>query len=320
MRKTALITGIAGQDGKYLCKHLKGLNYNIYGIDTQNYSNSDLKEYGISQIHQVDISRIKTVGDIIADLKPDEIYNLAAVHRTEHQDKKLSLDSMESINAISVVNMLRACTSNIPNVRFFQAGSSEMFGNSFENDGMQRVDTPMNPITSYGKTKQMAYDAVIKYRKDYGLFACNGILYNHESPYRHERFVTTKIVKTAIKIKKGLEDKLELGDLSTGRDWGHAKDYVRAMHLILSHQQPSDWIISTGETRTIKQVCEYVFGKMNLDYKDYVFEQKGFARDEYNKIPCGDATVTNNILKWETHYSFYDMLDEMINYWNKGIG
>ena len=320
MRKTALITGIAGQDGKYLCKYLKALNYSIYGIDTCSYSNSELKEYGITQVHQVDISRNLPVGDIISDLKPDEIYNLAAAHRTAHQDKKLSASSMVNINAISVVNMLRVCAQKVPNVKFFQAGSSEMFGNSFDHDGMQRVDTPMNPVTSYGKAKQKAHEAVIEYRKNYGLFACNGILYNHESPYRHERFVTTKVVKTAVKIKKGLEGRLELGDLSAGRDWGHAKDYVRAMHLILAHRQPSDWIIATGQTSTIREVCEYVFGKLNLDYRDYVEEKQKLTRDEYLKIPCGDPGRTKDVLKWEMDYNLHSTLDEMLDYWNKRIG
>jgi|TARA_R100000951_G_scaffold8773_1_gene7934 GDPmannose 4,6-dehydratase len=319
MKKTALITGITGQDGKYLCEYLKKMNYNVYGVDVQGYSNKELKYHGISTIYQVDISRVRLIHDIINQVKPDEIYNLAAVHRIEHQDKKLSPESMKAINAVSTVNMLRTCAMNLPNVKFFQAGSSEMFGNSFDDDGLQRTTTTMNPITEYGKTKCMAYDAVVEHRNKYGLFACNGILYNHESPYRKEKFVTTKIIKTAIKIKKGLENELRLSNLEAGRDWGHAKDYVRAMHSILTHGNPSDWIISTGQASTIREVCRHVFDKLGLNYEQYVVEDVNLSRNEYKRIPCGDPSITEKELKWEREYDLYKMLDEILEYWLERI-
>ena len=204
-----------------------------------------------------------------------------------------------------------------PHAKFYQASSSEMFGNKLDEDGFQREDTPMHPVSPYGCAKLFAYSSVRYYRRAFKLFACNGILFNHESPRRGSNFVTNKIVQGAVNIKKGLQDKLELGNMDSHRDWGHSKDYVRAMHAILNHTEPDDFVISTGITHSIRDLCKYTFGKLDLDYKDYVVQNPKYMRPEELKYLKGDSTKARTTLKWEPEYTFETLLDEMVEFWMK---
>ena len=190
-----------------------------------------------------------------------------------------------------------------------------MFGNSVDEDGFQRETTRMTPVSPYGCSKVFGYNIVRNYRNAYNLHACNGILFNHESPRRGSNFVTNKVVKTAVRIKLGLEDNLELGNMDSYRDWGHSKDYVRAMHLIINNEVPEDFVVSTMQTHSVREMVEYVFGKLDLDYNQYVTQGVKFLRPEELKYLKGDSTKIRTNLKWEPEYTFETMLDEMIEYW-----
>jgi GDPmannose 4,6-dehydratase len=190
-----------------------------------------------------------------------------------------------------------------------------MFGNSVDEDGFQRETTRMTPVSPYGCSKVFAYNIVKNYRNAYNLHASNGILFNHESPRRGSNFVTNKVVKTAVRIKLGLEDKLELGNMDSYRDWGHSKDYVKAMHLIINNELPEDFVVSTMQTHSVREMVEYVFGKLDLDYNQYVSQNLKFLRPEELKYLKGDSTKIRTQLGWKPEYTFETMLDEMIEYW-----
>jgi len=222
-------------------------------------------------------------------------------------------------NALGVLNLLEVYRSLCPEAKFYQASSSEMFGNSVDPDGVQRLTTPMNPVSPYGCAKVLAYNLVRHYRHAYGLHACNGILFNHESPRRGTNFVTNKVVKTAVEIKKGLRDKLELGNLDSYRDWGHSKDYVRAMHTITNHETPDEWIVATGKTHSVRDLCEYVFKKLGMNYQDYVVQNPKYMRPEELKYLKGDSQRTRDVLGWKPEYTFESMLEEMIQRWMEEI-
>jgi len=322
--KKALITGINGQDGSYLSEYLLGLGYEVHGIlrrhsVTENQNSRLVK-------HSVD-DRIKTYyGDltdhlsltrIINQVMPDEIYNLGAMSHV-----RVSFDMPAftiQTNALGVLNMLETYRMFCPHAKFYQASSSEMFGNSVDDDGVQRLSTPMNPVSPYGCSKVLAYNLVRHYRQAYGLHACNGILFNHESPRRGSNFVTNKVVKGAVSIKKGLADKLELGNMDSYRDWGHSKDYVRAMHMIINHDTPEEFIVATGETHSVRDLCDKVFSKLDLDYRKYVTQNKKYMRPEELKYLKGDASKAKNILGWNPEYTFDTMIDEMILRWENEL-
>jgi GDPmannose 4,6-dehydratase len=189
-----------------------------------------------------------------------------------------------------------------------------MFGSSVDEDGFQRETTKMTPVSPYGCTKVFGYNIVRNYRNAYNLFASNGILFNHESPRRGSNFVTNKVVKAAVEIKLGLTDKLELGNLDAYRDWGHSKDYVRAMHLILQQPEPNDYVVATGVTHSVREMCDYVFTKLGLDYKDYVIQNQKFLRPEELKYLKGDSSRIR-ALGWEPEYTFETLMDDMIEHW-----
>jgi GDPmannose 4,6-dehydratase len=201
----------------------------------------------------------------------------------------------------------------------YQASSSEMFGNNIDEDGYQRESTPLDPVSPYGCAKVFGHNLVKNYRNSYGLFAVNGILFNHESPRRGTNFVTNKVVKEAVKIKKGLSKSLKLGNLYSSRDWGHAKDYVKAMWLMLQQDEPDDFVCSTGVSHTVQDLVEYVFDKLDLDWKKYVTQDEKFLRPEELDVLKGDCSKAKNILGWEHEYTFETMLDEMIEYQLKEI-
>ena len=257
--KRALITGINGQDGSYLSEYLLSLGYEVHGIvrrhSVAENQNHRLVKHGSSDkvhTHYGDLLDYPSLVRIMTKVMPDEIYNLGAM---SHVRVSFDMPSFTiQTNALGVLNMLEVYRTICPIAKFYQASSSEMFGNSVDEDGVQRLTTPMNPVSPYGCSKVMGYNLVRHYRHAYKLHACNGILFNHESPRRGTNFVTNKVVRGAVAIKKGLENKLELGNMDSYRDWGHSKDYVRAMHMIINHSSPEEFIVSTGETHSVRDV------------------------------------------------------------------
>ena len=213
--------------------------------------------------------------------------------------------------------MLESLRFNSPKSKFYQASSSEMFGRSVDKNGYQRETTKFEPTSPYGCAKVFAFNLVKHYRHAYKLFCANGILFNHESPRRGSNFVTNKVIKSAVEIKLGIKKKLFLGNLDSFRDWGHSKDYIRAMYLILKHNKPDDFVIATGHTRSIRQLCEVVFNNLNLDYKKYVRQQKKFLRPEELKYLKGDSSKARKVLKWKPEISFEQMIHEMTDFWIK---
>jgi GDPmannose 4,6-dehydratase len=211
--------------------------------------------------------------------------------------------------------MLEAIRVYEPKIKMYQASSSEMFGNSIDADGFQRESTPMNPVSPYGCAKVFSYNICKNYRNSYGLFVSNGILFNHESPRRGVNFVTNKVVKTAVEIKLGLSKELVLGNLNASRDWGHAKDYVRAMWLILQQKEPDDFVCATGVSHTVLELVQHVFGKLSMDWRPYVRIDTKFFRPEELEDLKGDSSKLRTKTGWEPTYSFETMLDEMIDYW-----
>lgn len=322
MKKKALITGITGQDGSYLTEYLLELGYDVYGI-VRRHSVPENQSSRLQHINE-NITRIYgdltdewSVAKVITEVQPDEIYNLAAMSHV-----RISFDMPAftiKTNSLGVLNMLESYRLFCPKAKFYQASSSEMFGNSIDVDGVQRLTTPMTPVSPYGCSKVMGFNLTRHYRDAYKLHACNGILFNHESPRRGTNFVTNKVVKTAVEIKKGLTNRLELGNLDSSRDWGHSYDYVRAMHLLLNNETPRDWVVATGESHTVRDLCKYVFESLNLNYEDYVIQNQKFLRPEELKYLKGDSTDIRQQLGWTPKYTFESMLDEMIEYWMQEI-
>lgn len=322
MTKRALITGITGQDGSYLSEYLLELGYEVFGMVRRH----SVAENQSSRLLDIDNRITRIYGDltdewsitkILSEVKPDEIYNLAAMSHV-----RISFDMPAftiKTNGLGVLNMLETYRQILPTAKFYQASSSEMFGNSIDPDGVQRLTTPMTPVSPYGCSKVLGFNLTRHYRDAYKLHACNGILFNHESPRRGTNFVTNKVVKTAVEIKKGLTDRLELGNLDSSRDWGHSYDYVRAMHLIVNHDQARDWVVATGESRTVRELCEYTFSALGLNYQDYVVQNQKFIRPEELRYLKGDSSEIRSILGWKPKYTFETMLDEMIGHWDSRI-
>jgi GDPmannose 4,6-dehydratase len=320
--KKALITGIAGQDGSYLAEYLLGLGYEVHGIVRRN-STPEHQSSRLDQnlpglfTHYGDLLDISSLNKVILEIKPDEIYNLAAQSHV-----RISFDIPQftaQTNSVGVLNMLEAFRQSAPSAKFYQASSSEMFGSSVDDDGYQRETTPFNPVSPYGCSKVFGYNICRNYRNAYGLFIVNGILFNHESPRRGSNFVTNKVVKTAVEIKKGLRDKLELGNMDSFRDWGHSKDYVRAMHMIINHDSPDDFVVSTGKTHSVREMTDYVFSKLGMDYKDYVVQNPKYIRPEELKYLKGDCSKLKNTFNWIPEYDFEALMDDMIDFWMKTI-
>jgi len=318
MNKKAFITGIGGQDGSYLAEYLIELGYEVYGIIRRN----SIAENQQSRIEDIrnginvfygDLLDQGSLDRLLSDIKPDEIYNLAAQShvRVSYDIPQFTVQT----NALGVLNILESYRRVCPEAKFYQASSSEMFGSSVDSDGFQRETTIMNPVSPYGCSKVFGYNIVRNYRNAYKLHATNGILFNHESPRRGTNFVTNKVVKTAVEIKLGLADKLVLGNLDSYRDWGHSKDYVRAMHKIINHTKPDDFVVSTMVTHSVREMVEYVFDKLDLDLNKYVSQDKKFLRSEELEYLKGDSTKIRETLGWTPTYTFETMLDEMIEYW-----
>lgn len=321
-KKVALITGIAGQDGSYLSEYLLSLDYEVHGV-VRRHSVAENQSFRLNKLqdnittHYGDLLDYPSLNRIVSKVKPDEIYNLGAM---SHVRVSFDMPSFTiKTNALGVLHMLEVYRTICPKAKFYQASSSEMFGNMVDDDGVQRLTTPMNPVSPYGCAKVMGYNLVRHYRHAYKLHACNGILFNHESPRRGSNFVTNKVVKGAVSIKKGLQQKLELGNMDSFRDWGHSKDYVRAMHMIVNHHTPDEFIVATGETHSVRNLCEVVFNKLGMDYKDYIVQNPIYMRPEELKYLKGDPSKSKEILGWSPDYTFETMLDEMIDRWENEL-
>ncbi len=314
--KKALITGISGQDGSYLAEFLLSKGYEVHGI-VRRHSVAENQTarldscYSQLKLHYGDTTDLSSLIHIFQKAQPDEMYNLAAQSHV-----RISFDvpiyTTHTV-AVGVLNILEACRIVCPDVRLYQASSSEMFGNCVDEDGFQRETTPMRPVSPYGCAKVYAFGISNNYRKSYSMHISNGILFNHESPRRGSNFVTSKIVKGAVAIKEGKLDKLALGNLEARRDWGHAKDYVKAMWMMLQQDTPDDYCCATGVSHSVRDCCEYVFSKLDLDYRDYVVLDERFLRPEELDDLKGDSSKIRSRLGWKPDYGFEGLMDDMIN-------
>lgn len=316
--KKALITGINGMDASYLAEFLIKKGYEIHGL-IRRHSNTDVHLSKIMHIkdkihlHYGDIQDFSSINEIICNHKPDEIYNLAAQSHV-----RVSFDMpcyTLQTNTVGFLNILEASRKQDYRIKIYQASTSEMFGNSIDDDGYQRITTPMNPVSPYGCSKLASHNLAVNYRNAYDLFVVSGVLFNHESPRRDKNFVTAKVVEAAVNIYKNKQSELFLGNLDSSRDWGHAKDYVEAMYLMLQNEIPKDYVVASGRTYTVRYLCEYVFGKLNMDYKQYVKIDENLFRPEELIQLKGDSSLIRKELGWTPKYTFETLIDEMIDYY-----
>ena len=317
MSKVALITGITGQDGPYLAKFLLSKNYTVYGLISRRatavYDNLKFLNI-IDKINFIcgDLTDLSSLRKAIEESKPDEIYNLAAMSFVG-----ASWDipiHTSNVNSIGVLNILECIRSINKNIKFYQAGTSEMFGSNINSDGYQDESTPFHPRSPYGVSKVFAHNMVQNYRESFGIFGCNGILFNHESPLRGKEFVTRKITNAIANILAGKETKIELGNLSAERDWGFAGDYVEAMWLMLQETVPEDYIIATGETNSIQYFLEVAFEYSGLgSWTEYVVQNpKYFRPAEVNKLK-GNSSKAQRILGWKPTVNIDSLIKMMLD-------
>lgn len=317
MNKVALITGITGQDGPYLAKFLLSKNYTVYGLISRRatavYDNLNFLQLG-NKVNFIcgDLTDISSLRRAIEECNPDEVYNLAAMSFVA-----ASWDipiHTSNVNSLGVLNLLECIKSTNKNIRFYQAGTSEMFGSNINSKGYQDENTPFHPRSPYGVSKVFAHNMVQNYRESFGIFACNGVLFNHESPLRGKEFVTRKITHSIANIIAGKENKIELGNLSAERDWGFAGDYVEAMWLMLQEKVPDDYVIATGETNSIQHFLEVAFEYSGLgSWTKYVTQNPKFFRPaEVNKLK-GDSSKAKEILGWTPKVCLDDLIKMMLD-------
>jgi GDPmannose 4,6-dehydratase len=312
MTKKALVTGITGQDGSYLAEFLLDKGYEVYGMvrrsSTVNFGRIEHIQDHVTLTHG-DLLDQTSLIDIMRQVQPDEIYNLAAQSFVPVSWNQPVLTG--EFTALGVTRVLEAVRSTVPQARFYQASSSEMFGKVREVPQTER--TPFYPRSPYGAAKVYGYWITVNYRESYGLYAVNGILFNHESPRRGLEFVTRKVTHGAVQIKLGLAHELRLGNLEARRDWGYAGDYVRAMWLMLQQDEPDDYVVGIGETRSVRELCEVAFGYLDLDWERYVVADPEFYRPAEVDLLVSDPTKAKEKLGWEPEVSFAELIQMMVD-------
>ncbi|HEY6231804.1 MAG TPA: GDP-mannose 4,6-dehydratase [Pyrinomonadaceae bacterium] len=316
MTKRALITGISGQDGSYLTEHLLELGYEVHGLvrrvaleDPERRFSRIRHLLDDTQLHAASLESYPSIFQVISRFDFDECYHLAA--QSFVAESFADGFSTMNTNINGTHYMLAALREVRPQCRFYFAGSSEMFGNASEMP--QRETTPFNPRSPYGISKVAGFMLNRNYREAYQMFCAGGILFNHEGPRRGFEFVTRKITATVARIKLGQATELRLGNLDARRDWGHSKDYVRAMHLMLQQDEPDDYVVATGESHTVSEFCELAFAQVGLDYRDYVVVDQQFYRPAEVESLIGDATKAREVLGWQPEHTFQELVEEMVN-------
>ncbi len=312
MAKTAFITGITGQDGSYLAELLLEKGYRVCGMvrrsSTENFERIAAIRERI-ELFQADLLDQTSIASVLAEVRPDEVYNLAAQSfvATSWNQPVLTAE----YTAVGVTRMLDAIRQVCPKARFYQASSSEMFGKVLETP--QKESTPFYPRSPYGVAKVYGHYITVNYRESYGMFACSGILFNHEGPRRGLEFVTRKITNHAARIKCGLINELRLGNLQAKRDWGFAGDYVQAMWLMLQQEQPEDYVVGTGEMHTVQQFVEVAFAHVGLDWKQYVVVDPKFVRPAEVDLLVADASKARKTLGWQPRVNFEQLVKMMVD-------
>ena len=318
-RKKALITGITGQDGSYLAELLLSKDYEVYGIIRRSSSfNTERIDHIYQDPHESarrlnliygDLNDASSLNKILRDVQPDEIYNLGAQSHV-----RVSFDIPEytaEVGGLGVLRLLEAIKDTGIKTRFYQASSSELYGKVQEVP--QKETTPFYPRSPYAVAKLYAYWITVNYRESYGMFACNGILFNHESPRRGETFVTRKVTKAAAAIKMGLQDKLFLGNLDAKRDWGFAGDFVEAMWLMLQHDKPDDYVVATGETYSVRELLQESFSHLGLEWEKHVEIDPRYYRPAEVDLLIGDPTKARTVLGWEPKVKFKELVRMMVD-------
>ena len=315
---TAVITGITGQDGSYLAEFLLDKGYRVVGIirrhstpETQTKRIESIKNNPNLHLEYGDLLDLPSLIHVFREYNPHEVYNLAAQShvKVSFGQPSFTTDTITT-GTLNVLEAVRVCC---PDAKVYLAGSSEMYGNEFDDDGYRRETTTMKPVSPYGCSKVYGFHLGRTYRESYDMFICNGILFNHESPRRGLNFVTNKVVEGAINIKLGKASHLALGNLNATRDWGHAKDYVKAMWLMLQQDEPDDYVCATGESHSVRELCEIVFSKVGLDYNDYVRVDPVYYRPFELDDLKGDPNKAEKSLGWTREYTFESMVNEMID-------
>ncbi len=315
MNKKALITGITGQDGSYLAEYLLGLGYEVHGLvrrvaleDPQRRFTRISHLLDRITLHPASLESYPSIFHVVSQHDFDECYHLAA--QSFVAESFADGFSTMNTNINGTHYMLAALRELRPGCRFYFAGSSEMFGKVREIPQLET--TAFHPRSPYGISKVAGFDLTRNYREAYGMFCCSGLLFNHEGPRRGYEFVTRKITSTVARIKLGLASELRLGNLEAKRDWGHAADYVRAMYLMLQQTEPDDFVVATGETHSVREFCQLAFAQVDLDYRDYVVIDEKHYRPAEVDVLVGDSTKARRLLNWKPKYTFYDLVNEMV--------
>jgi GDPmannose 4,6-dehydratase len=310
LARTALITGIAGQDGTYLAELLLGKDYSVHGLVAVGHAGTLTPG---TTIHYADLTDGSNLGSVLDEIQPDEVYHLAAQSHVRMSFDvpvyTVNVTGLGTLRLLEAIRQYQQRSGRGHTVRFYQASSSEMFGKAVHSP--QNEDTPFHPRSPYACAKVFAYWQTVNYREAYGMFGSNGILFNHESPRRGEAFVTRKITRAAGRIKVGLQAKLPLGNLEARRDWGFAGDYVEAMWRMLQHEEPDDFVIATGETHSVREFLDEVFGTLDLDWHDYVETDPALYRPAEVDALCGDASKARRVLGWEPTVTFRELAQLM---------
>jgi len=309
----ALITGVSGQDGSHLADLLLGKGYEVHGIirrtsGTNTQRIDHILNHDNLHLHVGDMTDSESLHRIVREVKPHEVYNLAAQSMVRDSFDVASYTA--DVDALGVLRILEAVMDTNRDIRFYQAGTSEMFGAVLQIP--QNENTPFNPQSPYAISKTFGHYITKHFREAYGLFACNGILFNHEGPRRGDKFVTQKIVKALVAIKREKQEKLYLGNLDARRDWGLAEDYVRAMYLMLQQDEPGDYVIATGETHTIREFLDVAAGLLEMDWARYVECDTRLFRPSEVDMLLGDASLAKNVLNWQPEVKFKQLVKIMV--------